>query len=188
VYRGSALLGHRLYRRGFLNRRGGCECQGDFGDGQFYLSHIVPCDLIGHPVSPWLLRRDVTDSIGGLSSKVSVRRTNGGASACCMIGHPCKGSGHTYRFNFLSPRHNPVQQGNVIRSFCHCCFLKQDLKNRRGQWHFNFIIDCNAGLTLRGLIVTSVTETVPKTTNVSKSTITKLSWKHLTLIYAPGLI
>jgi hypothetical protein len=38
---------------------------GDFGDGQFYLSHSWPCGLIGHPVVPWPLRRDATDCLGG---------------------------------------------------------------------------------------------------------------------------
>jgi hypothetical protein len=56
---------------------------GDFGDGQFYLSHIGgctpdarPCDLIGHIVSPWPPWRDHNGYHRREYSKVSVRRTD----------------------------------------------------------------------------------------------------------------
>jgi hypothetical protein len=77
MHRGSVLLGHRLtwHRRGpwlVQNLKIGCECQGDFGDGQFYLSHIriwfIWLATLSHS-GLLSLRRDRMDSIGSSVAK-----------------------------------------------------------------------------------------------------------------------
>jgi hypothetical protein len=65
----------------------GGHCLGDFGDGQFYLSHIGGCSpdrviwLATLPVLFRGLRRDGTDCTGGSRSRACYR-TTGGESAC----------------------------------------------------------------------------------------------------------